>query len=531
VARYTGAFTDWLTISAAYGQANDQNSTLPGNTTNPQVRDARSGTSIVIANPGAVTFDANTTYREFYRFDADVFFQFFGDHHVRAGYDRENTELTHANRIVGDRLFTYRRGGAGDLRQVPAGVDYIQVQYQQLGGPAINGENESFYIQDAWDVTDRLTLSLGLRNDIFRQADLAGKDFLDLNNNWGPRLGFTYDLIGDGRTKVFANYGRYFIPPASNLSFRGADFGYSEFFRQPAGGFVINPTTGQPPRWGRRSAASPAPSPARTRAPPTRGRSAPPGTVGCSIPLGEGIPFAAEEKQSTELKATNEDEFILGIEHRFSNLLSVGAAFNYRRLNDVSEDISVDRFTEAYCIRVGIPVASCPQSGQYVVANPGRDFTYRIGGELPGETTRRFITVTAAESRFEVPEREYLGLEMTFERGFDGLWGLQGSYTIARSQGNYEGTVLSDVDQDDAGSTQLFDYYGLSENQYGFLPNHRAHQIKLFGSYQMLENLLVGGNLRINSGRPYGCLGVHPNDLRAQQYGPPRATAGPPRTR
>ena len=109
--------------------------------------------------------------------------------------------------------------------------------------------------------------------------------------------------------------------------------------------------------------------------------------------------------------------------------------------------------------------------------------------------------------------------EVSFERAFDGKWGLQGSYVRSSSRGNYEGTVLSDVGQDDAGTTQLYDFRGLQDFQSGFLPNHHAHQFKAFGSYAITENLLIGANVQVISPRKYSCLGVNPNDPYAAAYG------------
>ena len=45
VGRYTGSFTDWLTISAAYGVNEDTNNVLPGDPSLSLVQDVRSGTT------------------------------------------------------------------------------------------------------------------------------------------------------------------------------------------------------------------------------------------------------------------------------------------------------------------------------------------------------------------------------------------------------------------------------------------------------------------------------------------------------
>jgi hypothetical protein len=102
----------------------------------------------------------------------------------------------------------------------------------------------SFFLQDDWKMTDRVTVNLGLRYDIFvpdtekedrlvnfdPQANVlvyAGEDGTDRRVNkaidWGniaPRLGVAWDVTGDSRNVVRAGYGRAFFPigqSASNL--------------------------------------------------------------------------------------------------------------------------------------------------------------------------------------------------------------------------------------------------------------------------------------------------------------------------
>jgi outer membrane receptor protein involved in Fe transport len=116
-------------------------------------------------------------------------------------------------------------------------VNYVEISTNRFGGAPVHGINEAWYIQDAWDITPNLSLQLGLRNDKFTLDNLLGETVLNLKNNWGPRVGVTWDPVGEGKDKVSASFGRYYIPPASNLSYRGADLGYSTFFYAP--GYVV----------------------------------------------------------------------------------------------------------------------------------------------------------------------------------------------------------------------------------------------------------------------------------------------------
>ena len=75
---------------------------------------------------------------------------------------------------------------------------------------------ESFYVQDDWRIMKNLQINLGVRWDFQQSYGNAGKTYLKLNNwkdNLQPRLGFSWDPWGKGRTKIFANYARFVETP------------------------------------------------------------------------------------------------------------------------------------------------------------------------------------------------------------------------------------------------------------------------------------------------------------------------------
>lgn len=523
VARYTGNFTDWLTISAAYGKNEDSGYTAAKNLVDNYAADVRTGTSIRVSpNQTQIASNFQHTERTFYRGDVDLTFSYLGDHHVRMGFDHEETELSHsvlANGPTPQAYFYY----AGDDYVTIDGQDYIDVLYENLGagGAPVKGENTAFYIQDAWEITEDLSIQIGLRHDQFKLSNLSGEQVLDLKENWGPRLAFTLDPIGNGVDKFYGSYGRYFIPPASNLSFRGYD-SYADVYFLPAGNaatITVDPATGLPVGGlgDAVGAVTPGGFAGELQICPdfVPGNAA--GTASCFV-YGNGTQEPADAKYALGTKATNEDEFIIGYQRRLDDLWTVGAAVTYRTLNNVSEDIAVDYLVLQYCEAQGI---SCPEftgDHQYVIANPGEDLSFLVRETLPNGQ-RPILNFTASEVGLPKARRDYLGLEVSFERAYDGVWSLQGSYTLSKSEGNYEGTVLSDNSQADAGSTILYDHYGLTEGTYGLLPNHRAHQFKLFGSYTFFDSLTVGANYSLISPRHFGCLGRSQIDPFAAAYG------------
>lgn len=91
----------------------------------------------------------------------------------------------------------------------------------------------AFYAQDSWTLNNRLTLNLGVRFDhygigwpeqsftpeqgaFFPPVTTAATSVVSLNS-LGPRLGFAYDIRGDGKTVVKGFYGRFYYNPSTDV--------------------------------------------------------------------------------------------------------------------------------------------------------------------------------------------------------------------------------------------------------------------------------------------------------------------------
>jgi hypothetical protein len=135
--------------------------------------------------------------------------------------------------------------------------------------------------------------------------------------------------------------------------------------------------------------------------------------------------------------------------------------------------------------------------------NPGKDAVFAT--DFYNDGNLRTVTVPGARLSPEA-KRKYQAMEFFFDGNWDKFF-LQGSYTYAKSIGNTEGGVKSDIGQNNTSVTQDFDYIELTVDTFGYLPNDRRHSLKLFGSYEITDEWTVGMNLLVQSGRPVNCLG------------------------
>lgn len=130
-------------------------------------------------------------------------------------------------------------------------------------GETYRNLNQAYYVQDDWKISRRLTLNMGMRydyqqvpterhngvsnfnptaknplNGLQGRLEFAGVNFgqaaIDPDyKNWGPRIGFAFDLFGTGRTVFRGGYGVYYVytfPFADGfgaLGFRGNSTQYS----------------------------------------------------------------------------------------------------------------------------------------------------------------------------------------------------------------------------------------------------------------------------------------------------------------
>jgi hypothetical protein len=187
-----------------------------------------------------------------------------------------------------------------------------------------DSHNMAFYAQDAWNVGAGLTLNAGIR---WEGQDVRSRDrtsSIKLKENWAPRIGGVWDVTKTGRSKLYANWGRFYenIPMDINIrAFGGEIQGITNNFD---------------------------PSPAAIAQDP-------------SAPKRQSTLGGSTEKVDPDLKGQYIDEFLLGGEFDMGRNMVVGAKFTRRNLGRVIEDFLI------------------PEEGEYFIANPGTGIGTEMG--------------------------------------------------------------------------------------------------------------------------------------------------------
>ncbi len=482
---YTGHLTDSLTVSAMYGNIQTEYVSDPTNTVCPLVTDSRANPTAVGCGPGG-NIGANNDDNTQTRFDIEWA---VGNHVIRAGLDsqqRDSTRIVEPTGGISAIVYnTFQPGSSIVINNTStytnttgADQDYVS-QRIFIGGGSFSSELDAYYIEDEWQLNDNVVLYLGARKDQLANFGTTGLQFVDFDQDWAPRLGISWDPKGDGESKAYATWGRYYLPVANNTNYRvAANISDQTTYYTFTG---IDGATGVP-----------------TGTAPITGDLA--GSTSVNSFVGApGVPVF----QAQEADPFYKEELILGYERTLNDEYDIGFRFISRNVGATLDDYC-GFYSPVWCVMV----------------NPGFAGSWGDDNDFDGEPDGGIINYYTAE-QINLPKgkNEYTSVQMELNRVTDRVnWSL--IYTWGRSIGNFEGSVKSDIVQADAGITQDFDFPALMDGAYGYLPNDRRHSLKYFGNFAITDQLSVGWNATAFSGRPLNRFGAgHPEGDDPVQFG------------
>lgn len=496
---YTGRFGESFVAKAMYGV--NKRSLLTGS--------PRDGECSIVTRSGGYTaaFGAETIQegchptdtRSIDRYDrrkaGRIDFEWtLGEHLLRFGAERQIMDSSTIERNPGDGLaYQAQSTTPGSVLPngaiVPAGVTRIVDARRFSTGSPLDSQFDALYVEDNWNVTPNLLLNLGLRADKFHNKLPSGATFIkaDFSDMISPRLGFSWDVRGDGEMKLFGNLGRYYLPLTNKLAeYFGAGttdehtyYVLNGFTQRTdaTGGVYLFPNLG--PQLG------------------------PVNTDGNVIARSD-----LRTQVARDIKMVYQDEFILGFQQSITQAWSYGINASYRKVSRAIEDARINN------------VPGCPGYSDFPIINPGDRVT------LFCEDTNQYVTFDSSAvgyvgtgsglmTGYKKPRRTYKAVELQLDRAWDDRWAFNASYIWSKSEGNIEGPVNSDLGYADTNLVQFYDHPAVNE-RYGVLFNDHRHQFKLRGSYKFSEHWLVGATYSAISGGPITAFGTRwPNDNRS----------------
>ena len=438
------------------------------------------------STPSAAQAVFDRTTRAYVQADFSQYFNFGGQHNIKAGVGTQKNVNNVRDTIAADGRVNLYWGMPGP-NEMTGTYGYYTVDENGTIGSA-GASITHLYIQDSWRIHPRLTLSFGLRTEketipSFRRDVKEYAFKFGFGDKLSPRLGASFDVLGNGKLKISGAWNRIFDWTKYELA-RGAFGGdtwrvyYRTLDTLDIYSLDLNNLPGENVWTG----------------PSYRDR---------RVPNFDTIDPA--------IKPMSVDGLNFGVEYEIRPQTVFSARYVRSKLNRTIEDIGV---------------LDAAGDEVYFYGNPSEGLN-KVGFVI-GSTC--LVKSEAGVCGFPMPKaaRTYDALELQLTRRFSRGWLANASYVYSRLSGNYSGLQSTDEIRPTTlgygfGANQVFGaesfrpgsnvnrYYDLDEalfdahgnlGLFGRLPTDRPHVFKFYGAYNFKFGTEVGTFFRFSSGTP-----------------------------
>jgi len=333
-------------------------------------------------------------------------------------------------------------------------------------------EIQGAYIQDQWQ-TGRWTFSPGFRFDKYTYKADNGQELFATGYNFAPRVGATFDVLGNGHSKAYAYWGRYIDPIKLDMvRFTGSltSSVRTEDIRM-LGQWILGNTRG--------------------------------GTK------------TVDAVFASNFKLPKTDELRIGYTTDFKGIYTLDATWTRRRDFDIVEDWDPTLYTDPTALedegraifglgtRTAAPYASLSAKGQRIV-NAFRalalPYEYFAGGGYSGQDNTNRVaggTLNFVLANLPGGERKYQSFDLTLRRQEKDHWGGFASLSIVDAKGNSFSSGNADYQGDLAKYDPRLPYTN------GHLDGSVDWLFKSNAYYHWDMGLMVGLTFNANSGYHY----------------------------